>query len=167
MDIDFMMLLIIMAVFGFTLLLNILTGSSSKNQPPTEIQEEIQEEKPRELNISEPVISFIKVYEDNPKRFKITASEPVESVVWRDGEDVTYKLSDKMNGNTFTIIYANGPYSERYSTDKTTNFLTCDELYFIFNSIRKCYENRKIVVSNYKKDKQRRRYIKDYCKENV
>lgn len=125
-------------------------------------------EEPKKLNISEPVLSFIETYKENPKRFKIVSNVEEHD---HDYYSQQFQLTDQNNGNVFVALkecHARLGYSEVIrSCSKSTEFLTTDEIEFIFQTIQDINSNRRIKIHEYKINKQRNRYIKDYCKENI
>ena len=139
---------------------NYLKSLFCKNTP------EVIEEKPEnKLDISEPVISFVETYKDNPKRFKLSEKYEIPSDEISSNK-VHYILTDLQTGNIFEVARVLG-FSSYYEPNYNLMFLTRDELDFIFNTIGECYKKRKKIAVEYKKNKQRNRYIKDYCKEGL
>lgn len=125
-------------------------------------------EEPKKLDISEPVLSFVETYKENPKRFKIV-SEVKDQTGYSYSQQ--FHLTDQTNGNVFVALkecHLRLGYSEvTYGWSKSTEFLTTDEIEFIFQTIQDINSNRRIKIHEYKINKQRNQYIRDYCKEGV
>ena len=138
---------------------NYLKSLFCKNTP------EVIEEKPeKKLDISEPVISFVETYKNNPKRFKLVVNV-------REIRDDVFKqeciLIDKITSNCFYYELDYWlDYPQGVGKVVGIEFLTYDEIEFIVKNITTIYNKRLQDIRIYKKTKQRNRYIKDYCKEN-
>lgn len=118
---------------------------------------EVKPPKPQK-DISEPVLSFIKLYKDNHRRFKITLetySDPV-SVKY------TYNLFDRVENRSFSIIEFHGCMSSLFRQSAGTKWMTEDEMEFCFKEIREFWLSRKERIQEKQNKRARDRLTKLY-----
>lgn len=145
---------------------------------------EVVEEEPakeEQFKISEPVISFLKVFSENPKRFKLeqtfTRVENTES-----GFQSGYKLTDTALIESWEIErdqyyrprhYSLSAHTEIYSNGYVgwPKWMTQEEREYVFLNLRSYYINRKNTRdallkdrAKRKQDKERQRLMNLYCK---
>lgn len=151
-------------------------------------ESEVVEEEPIKedvVNISEPVISFLKVFNENPKRFKLEQTlkmfEDVEG-----GFQSGYKLTDNMLKESWVIEvgqyyhhpqhYLRTAHTKIYSAGYFgwPEWMTREEREYVFLNLRSYYINRRNTLDTLLKDrakssqdKERQRLMKLYCKEKV
>lgn len=114
---------------------------------------EVKPPKP-EKNISEPVLSFIKLYKQNHRKFKIS-SEPFIT------PDVdSWTLYDKENNKTFTALVGWGYRNTYYKGGNNTEWITEEELIFVFDEIRYFLTSRKDRIEKKRNIRARERLTK-------
>lgn len=128
---------------------------------PSEME---QEEPTPEKDISEPVTSFIKCFETNPRRFKIEKIEPVTqingfSVVVGYHSKSKYKLTDKQTGESWTVLLA-GFYRENHRVHDN-EWLTGDEVNLLVYTFAKYYSDRVMKLQRIKSDKYKAKMMKE------
>lgn len=126
--------------------------------------------------ISEPVISFVRAAQQNPKRFRLIRQPH------RLGRDVPRAiLYDVQNGRGFEVMErmtsVAGEFRFVYDwwpSDNHMGWLTDPEIYYINSEFRKIYEPRKArlnelleIRQNRHKMRERQRYIDIYCKGEI
>jgi hypothetical protein len=109
-----------------------------------------------EKDISEPVLSFIELYKKNHRRFKISADPFGTAYV-----DL-WTLYDRLNGKTFTALVGWGYCNNYYKGSKNAEWITEDELVYIFDEIRSFSDSRKTRIHNKKNIRVRERLTKLY-----
>lgn len=130
---------------------------STSDLPKVTYNVPMPEVKPKpEKDISEPVLSFIKLYKQNHRKFKISA----EPFVTPDVDSWT--LYDKENNKTFTASVGWGYCNSYYRGGKNTEWITEEELIFVFDEIRSFLNSRKVRVENKRNARARERLTKLY-----
>lgn len=126
-----------------------------------------------EPDIKEPVYSFIKCFKKNPKRFKIEVDvlDDVYQIKPLHSLRTDYTLTDKETGKEFSVRHI--VYSQRWWSTNFYNypdFLTNDEINYIYNEINSYFTCRKNKFDSLKQtrrqraaNKQRQELMKDYC----
>jgi hypothetical protein len=149
-------------------------------------ESEVVEEEPVKegvTNISEPVISFLKVFNENPKRFKLEQTLKMSEGA-EDGFQSGYKLTDNILKESWKID--ENQYYQRYYPRTTCTkiysdgyfgwpqWMTREEREYVFLNLRSYYINRRntrdtLIKDRAKRtqDKERARLMNLYCKENV
>ena len=126
------------------------------------VEKEYEGKEPaRELDISEPIISFVNTFKENPKRFTYVEYEGYVCSLHTD-----YRvLTDTFTGEVFKIAESHYGWSIRNSEIK----LTADEIDYIDREIMKPYRKRKNryhrIVNERKELQERRRLTKIYKQE--
>lgn len=139
------------------------------------------EEKLPEKDISEPVISFVKTFKKNPKRFKARLKDhSFESADYPDYKTLEqYELTDKWTGEKFSVIKwdrisfnmssGSTTRSRIWSNTSSTNWMTYKEVNHVSEIVFEAYEARiENVRVNRKealKERQRNRLKSIYCTE--
>lgn len=109
-----------------------------------------------EKDISEPVLSFVEIYKKNHRRFRISA----EPFVTPDVD--CWTLYDRINNKTFTALVGWGYCNSYYKGNKNAEWMTEDELVYIFDEIRSFLDERKALIQNKKNLRARERLTKLY-----
>lgn len=113
-----------------------------------------------EKNISEPVISFIKLYKENPKRFRIYCGGRTYRV--------NYKIVDKKNNTTFSatnikyLSNALGISTSEWIAGTNTGWATDDEFNEVFTAVIEERISRYNRLKKQRNDIQRERLTKLY-----
>lgn len=143
-----------------------------------------------EPKISEPVISFVKVFKKNPRRFKITITYETSKDVYRSVPYYTdqpnsfstpissslYQITDREKGNYFVvrqITYLKTSArqhqierTESYhyeSASKNLAWITPDELEYALAEIIQFLKERAVERRNRLDRIRRNKYIRHYC----
>lgn len=111
-----------------------------------------------EKDISEPVFSFIKLYKDNHRRFKIT----LETYSNLGFIKYTYNLFDRVENKSFSIIESHGFMSSLFRQSTSTKWMTEDEMEFCFKEIREFWATRKERIQIKQNIRARERLTKLY-----
>lgn len=106
-----------------------------------------------EKDISEPVLSFIKLYKDNHRRFKITLETYSDLGFIR----CTYNLFDRVENKSFSIIESHGFLDSVFRQSVGTKWMTEDEMEFCFKEVREFWQDRKQRIQNKKNIRDRNR----------
>ena len=131
---------------------------------------EMEVETPKD--ISEPVISFLKVFESNPRRFKVKETFHTSGVIC--GGYSPYKLIDTYSKESFKFQRSWHYYPEDrlYGIKDLPDFLTFDEKKLVIKTIWEYYSGRKSKLEYLKgirkernKSKERKRLTKIYQEE--
>lgn len=109
-----------------------------------------------EKGISEPVLSFVETYKKNHRRFRISAEPFVTPHV------ACWTLHDRVNNKTFTALVVWGYCSSYYKGNKNAEWMTEDELVYIFDEIRSFLDTRKTLIQDKKNRRARERLTKLY-----
>ena len=122
--------------------------------------------KPKQKNISEPVLSFIECVRKTPQRFDVSGF----SYDSCRRERYTYYVRDKVTGEKWSI--SNELSIDCYTHFSDTSWLTYDEIQYLITEITAIYkarEGRKMRLEKIRKDRkdaqERKRLISIYCKE--
>lgn len=131
---------------------------------------EVEVETPK--NISEPVISFLKVFESNPRRFKIRPIPTPNSVAiegYRSQEMVDNHTKESFK---FLQKWYYNPEDGLYGTKDLPDFLTSDEKKLVIKTIWDSFQERKARFEYLKgirkernNSKERKRLTKIYQEE--
>lgn len=113
-----------------------------------------------EKDISEPVLSFIEVYKENHRRFKINVECVSENVN-------AWSLHDKKENKTFKAIICYLTYGSYYKGGKNTEWITQDELTFVVDEIRSFLSSRKDRIESKRDVRSRKRLTKLYKGEEL
>lgn len=114
-------------------------------------------------DISEPVISFVECYKNNPKRFSIKEiTKDFEKDLIRRKN---YILKDKNTEETF-IFFINYRWRVDYYCS-SAKWLTEDEKEYLYNSICTMRRERFDKIKKYRENKERKRLTKIYKDSNV
>jgi hypothetical protein len=172
---------------GFVFICLVLGAIGIYKRDKAKESEVVEEEPIKEdvINISEPIISFLKVFNENPRRFKLEqtlkGSENPEY-----GFQSGYKLTDNILKESWVIEVDPYYHRPRYSL-KTAHikiysdgyfgwpeWMTREEREYVFLNLRSYYINRRntlhaLIKDRVKRsqDKERARLMKLYCKEDV
>lgn len=153
-------------------------------------ESEVVEEEPVKedvTNISEPVISFLKVFNENPKRFKLEQTlKMFENPGYGLQSGYGYKLTDNILKESWTIEegqyhhhpqhYLRTAHTKIYSDGYFgwPEWMTREEREYVFLNLRSYYINRRntrdvLLKDRVKRsqDKERARLMNLYCKEKV
>lgn len=117
-----------------------------------------------EKDISEPVTSFIKCFEENPRRFKVEKIEPVTQingipVVVGYHSKSKYKLTDKKTGESWTVLLA-GFYRENHRVIDN-GWLTNDEVNLLCMTLAQHYSQRANKLYSIKSAKHKAKMMKE------
>lgn len=131
---------------------------------------EVEVETPK--NISEPVISFLKVFESNPRRFKVFMQPTTAGEAHYCFQ--AYKLSDKVTGENWRFLVRPAFYGYNGRYEELPAYLTEDEKALIIDKIISYFNVRKEKLEKLNKVREQRKLNKErdrlktiYCKEEV
>lgn len=169
---------------GFVFICLVLGAVGIYKRDKSKESEVVEEEpaKEEQVKISEPVISFLKVFNENPKRFKLeqtlTRVENTEA-----GFQSGYKLTDKILKESWEIernqyyrtphYHSRIAYIEIYSNGYVgwPEWMTQEEREYVFLNLRSYYINRRNTRDALLKDRAKRSQEKErqrlkdlYCK---
>lgn len=127
-----------------------------------------------EKDISEPVLSFVEIYKENPKRFKVLVlwSEPTNALEQK--EFLGFELRDtklnkrfSVNENCSCLTTRTGSgivyrWNYTYSAIKNTSWMTEDEKDLVYNFVKIEREERRKSLHLKKETLQRKRLTKLY-----
>jgi hypothetical protein len=169
---------------GFVFICLVLGAVGIYKRDKAKESEVVEEEPIKEdvTNISEPVISFLKVFNENPKRFKLEQTLRMFETV-EGGFRSGYKLTDNILKESWAIEVDQYYHRPRYSL-KTAHtkiysdgyfgwpeWMTREEREYVFLNLRSHYINRRdtrdaLIKDRAKRsqDKERARLMKLYCK---
>lgn len=122
----------------------------------------VDEYVPEEVRISEPVTTFLRLFKENPKRFKILA---VQGPTIRSA--ITYVLKDTVNLREFTIksfgpcMWSDVYYKATASTDWMTEF----EIQAVTKAISSYYSCRRDRLQEINKKRKREVLLRLYKDE--
>jgi hypothetical protein len=169
---------------GFVFICLVLGAVGIYKRDKAKESEVVEEESVKEevANISEPIISFLKVFNENPKRFKLEQTlKMIEDV--EGGFQSGYKLTDNILKESWEI--ENDRYRQRRRSYLGTahtkiysdgyfgwpEWMTREEREYVFLNLRSYYINRRntrdVLLKDRAKrsqDKERQRLMKLYCK---
>lgn len=171
--------------FVFICLVLGVVGIYKRDKPK---ESEVVEEEPVKedvINISEPVISFLKVFNENPKRFKLEQTlkrfEDTEA-----GFQSGYKLTDNILKESWEIERNRYHHRPRYCLPSAhigicsdgylgwPEWMTREEREYVFTSLHVYYNKRlkdkaTIVCIRKKRnqERERQRLMNLYCKEKT
>jgi len=118
--------------------------------------------------ISEPIISFVSLVRDNPKRFSVKLKDERP---YHGHNTTIWELRDKKTGEVFTasVTTPRGySYFPALCSTGSLPWVTSDEWKYLYKEITLVKNAQKEKVLAYKNDKARKRYMKIYGpKENV
>ena len=128
---------------------------------------------PRELDISEPVVSFVKTFKENPKRFTYVKDKDRENIINSRVSYIRKILTDTFTKEVFEITEIN---LCKWKLNHPNIILTEDEIDYIDKEIVTPYNerkakyvetklNRECVQEKRKELKERRRLTKIYQQE--
>jgi hypothetical protein len=169
---------------GFVFICLVLGAVGIYKRDKVKESEVVEEESIKEyvINISEPVISFLKVFNENPKRFKLEQTLKMFENHIRDFQS-GYKLTDNILKESWTIeedqYYHRPQYCLQTAHTKIYSdgyfgwpeWMTREERECVFLNLRSYYINRRntrdaLIKDRAKRsqDKERARLMKLYCK---
>jgi hypothetical protein len=174
---------------GFVFICLVLGAIGIYKRDKTKESEVVEEEPVKEdvFNISEPVISFLKVFNENPKRFKLEQTLRMFEAV-EGGFQSGYKLTDNILKESWAIEVDQYYYRQRPRSYLQTahikiysdgyfgwpRWMTREEREYVFLNLRSYYIDRRntrdtLLEDRAKRiqDKERQRLMKLYCKESV
>lgn len=142
-----------------------VVGYQGYNFYKRKVEKEYEGKEPaRELDISEPVVSFVKTFKENPKRFTYI-NDNDEGYVYVLNIDRKV-LTDTFTGEVFKIKEINDRWWDLLYPEIK---LTADEIDYIDREIMKPYRKRKNryhrIVNERKELQERRRLTKIYQQE--
>jgi hypothetical protein len=170
---------------GFVFICLVLGAIGIYKRDKAKESEVVEEEPIKEdvINISEPVISFLKVFNENPKRFKLEERfTRLQNPEAGFNNGCGYNLTDNILKESWAIEldqYHQRPrtvctkiYSDTYFG--WPEWMTREEREYVFLNLRSYYINRRntrdtLIKDRAKRiqDKERARLMKLYCKESV
>lgn len=118
---------------------------------------EVKPPKP-DKDISEPVLSFIRLYKDNHRRFNIT----LETCSGLGFIKYTYKLFDRVENKSFSIVESHGFMESVFRQSTGTKWMTEDEMEFCFREIREFWDTRRKKIQTKQNIRARERLTKLY-----
>ena len=174
---------------GFVFICLVLGAIGIYKRDKAKESEVVEEDPVKEdvINISEPVISFLKVFNENPKRFKLEERfTRLQNPEAGFNNGCGYKLTDNILKESWAIEMDQYYHRPRYyhQTAHTKiysdgyfgwpKWMTREEREYVFLNLRSYYINRRNTLHALIKDrvkrsqeKERQRLMKLYCKESV
>jgi hypothetical protein len=145
--------------FGLFMVLVIIVIGFIDKRSKEGIDKKIEE--PPKLGISEPVLSIVKIFKENPKRFVIVDREDLIYTI-------EYFIADTVTKETFIVCYNKYSFGdeEEYSLRVSPMVLTKDEEEYLIEELLLPYLKRKEkynrILEERKNLQERRRLTKIY-----
>lgn len=111
--------------------------------------------------ISEPVISFVKCFKENHRRFKIERLNKI----WSDHAEI--RITDLITKESYELVFEYSVLCEKIvisPTSENLKWATNEELDYLFHEIYTFLGDRKKKLTEIRNNRQRKRLMEVYCK---